>query len=775
MKNFILLMGALIISTTILAQKKETISGYIRDAETGEEMIGATVFIKELKTGGTANIYGFYSISVAPGQYTIEYSFLGNQTVTKQVDLTQSVTLNIELPKNSESLKMVEVVGEAENQNVEEVQMSTVNMKMETIKKIPALMGEVDVIRAIQLLPGVQSGGEGSTGFFVRGGGLDQNLILLDEAPVYNAAHLFGFFSVFNQDAIKNAELYKGGIPARYGGRLSSVLDVRMKEGNSKETKVSGGIGLISSRLTVEGPLIKDKVSYIVSGRRTYGDIFLGLLPDDNPAKEAELFFYDLNGKVNWRINDKNRVFISAYTGRDVLGASDLFKLGWGNQTVTARWNHIFSDKIFSNFTGIYSNFNYNLGVPSGPNEFLWTSKIINYSFKNDYTWYLNTNNTIKFGIQSTYHTFVPAIIEPGEENDAFNRLEFFNRFALENAVYVSNEQKIGALWTLQYGLRFTTFSNIGRDTVYTYDENYNNTGFDAYEPGDIYNTFNNLEPRLAIKYTLNDVSSIKASYNRTAQYLHLASNSTGGAPLDVWMPSSTNTAPGLADQVAVGYFRNLKNNTYETSVELYYKELQNQIDFADNANILLNKQLEGVIRQGSGQSYGAEFFVRKNKGDLTGWVSYTLSRALRTVADINNGKTYFANYHRPHSVSIVGTYAINKKIDLSATWVYNTGARITAPTGRLDYGGEVIPVYSDRNESKMPDYHRGDIGMNWNLSEGKDKKFKSSLNFSIYNVYARKNAFSINFVEDDESNKAVAEKTYLFSIIPSIAWNFEF
>jgi len=772
LKNTFFLL-ILLFSTDLLFSQKSTLSGYIRDAETGEEMIGASVFFKELKTGGVANIYGFYSVSAEPGLYTVEFSFIGSQSITKQIDLTTSQTLNIELSPSAASLNMVEVVGEAQNKNVEEVQMSTIDMKMETIKKIPALMGEVDVIRAIQLLPGVQSGGEGSTGFFVRGGGLDQNLILLDEAPVYNASHLFGIFSVFNQDAIKNAELYKGGIPARYGGRLSSVLDVRMKEGNSKKTKVSGGIGLISSRLTIEGPIVKDKISYVISGRRTYGDLFLKLLPSDNPASDAELFFYDLNGKVNWRINDKNRVFISAYTGRDVLGAGDLFKLGWGNQTVSARWNHIFSDRLFSNFTGIYSNFNYNLGVPSGPNEFVWTSKILNYSFKNDYTFYANTNNTVKFGIQSTYHTFKPAIIEPGLINDAFNKIEFFNRYAWENGIYVSNEQKIGGRFTLQYGLRLSSFSNVGRDTVYTYDEEYNNTGFDAYESGDVYNTFANLEPRLAAKFTIDDVSSVKASYNRMTQYLHLATNSTGGAPLDVWMPSSTNTAPGIADQIALGYFRNLNKNMFETSVEVYYKVLQNQIDFADNANILLNKQLEGVIRQGGVESFGAEFYVKKQTGKLTGWVSYTLSRATRTVEGINDGNPYLANYHRPHSVSIVATYALNKKLDLSATWVYNTGTRLTAPTGRFNYGGELIPVYSDRNASKMPDYHRADVGLNWKISDD-DKRWKNSLNFSIYNVYARQNAFAINFV-NNEVNLPTARMTYLFSIIPSITWNFEF
>ncbi|MCB0480729.1 MAG: TonB-dependent receptor [Flavobacteriales bacterium] len=759
-----------------ISQSKKTLSGYIRSADTGEELIGATVYFKELGTGSSANIYGFYSVSVPEGVYHVEFSFLGFQTVSKEFDLSQNQTFNIELPPSSASLKEVEVVGEAENKNVEQIQMSTINMNMETIKKIPALMGEVDVLRSIQLLPGVQSGGEGSTGFFVRGGGLDQNLILLDGAPVYNAAHLFGFFSVFNQDAIKEAELFKGGIPAQFGGRLSSVLDVRMKEGNSKRLSVSGGLGLVSSRLTIEGPLWKDKVSFVVSGRRTYGDLFLKVLfPESDPRSQSKLFFYDLNGKINWRINDKNRVFISAYMGRDKLGAADLFEMGWGNKTVTTRWNHLFSDKIFSNLTLIYSNFDYGLGVPSGVQEFDWVSKIIDYGIKNDYTYYINPRNTLKFGVQSTIHTFSPAEITPGEENDAFNEIKFFERKGWENGIYIGDEQRIGSRLAIEVGVRLTSFSNMGIDTVYEFNSNYDRVGYDAYEKGDLYNTYFGIEPRLAAKYTLNDVSSIKASYNRMNQYMHLATNTSGGAPLDVWMPVSPNLKPGVADQVALGYFRNLKNNMFEASAEVYYKTMSGQVDFKDNANILLNKYIEGDVRQGIGESYGLEFLFRKQKGDLTGWVSYTLSKATRTVDGINGGNQYLASFHRANNLAIVASYAINSKIDLSANWIYTTGAPITAPTGRMDIGGELVPVYSDRNDAKMPDYHRLDVGLNWKITKEEEKRWQNSLNFSIYNLYARKNAYTISFVQDPDTHKPVAKMTYLFSIIPSITWNFKF
>ncbi|MBD80750.1 MAG: hypothetical protein CL840_17680 [Crocinitomicaceae bacterium] len=754
--------------------EKVTLSGQLRDKETGEDLVGATVYIKELSIGVAANIYGFYSLTVPKGTYDVTFSYIGYVTTTQSVELQQNVTLNMELGANMTQLEEVEIVGEAENKNVETVRMSTVNLKMENIKKIPALMGEVDVLRVVQLLPGVQSGGEGSTGFFVRGGGIDQNLILLDEAPVYNPAHLFGFFSVFNQDAIKSADLYKGGIPARYGGRLSSVLDVRMNDGNSKKLNVKGGIGILASRLTIEGPIVKDKVSFIVSGRRTYADLFLKLLPKDDIRSQSKLYFYDLNGKVNWRINDKNRVYVSGYFGRDVMGAGDQFNIGWGNTTLTTRWNHIFNKKIFSNLSFVYSNFDYSLGVPSGPNEFIWKSSIIDYSLKNDYTYYFNPKNTIEFGFISTYHNFKPAEVTPGPENDGFNSIKYFDRHTWENGVYLSNNQRIGSRLTAEYGLRFTSFSNIGKDTVYTYDDNYDRTGYEAYDKGDIYNTFTGWEPRLGLKYSLNDESSIKASYNRMYQYLHLATNSTGGAPLDIWMPSSKNLKPGIADQVALGYFRNFKNNTFETSVEGYYKWMQNQVDFADNSQILLNKYLDGDIRQGKGWAYGAEFFVRKQKGKMTGWVSYTLSWSYRKIDDINGGKKFFSPAHRNNNLAIVFSYALNEKLDVSANWVYNSGAPITTPTGRFEYGGQINPTYADRNTAKMPDYHRLDVGLDWKLGKNREsKKFNHSLNFSVYNLYGRKNAYAINFVEDKETGLAVAEKTYLFSVLPSITWNF--
>ncbi|MGB0402584.1 MAG: TonB-dependent receptor [Salibacteraceae bacterium] len=779
MNKFILLtitMASLLLSSALFAQKsKVTLSGNLRDQESGEDLIGATVFIRELKTGVAANVYGFYSVSVPPGNYTVEYSFLGYQTDTMLVDLTTDKVVNKELGSGSTKLQEVEIFGEAGNKNVEDVRMSTINMKMETIKKVPALMGEVDVLRVIQLYPGVQSGGEGSTGFFVRGGGIDQNLILLDEAPVYNPAHLFGFFSVFNQDAIKSADLYKGGIPSRYGGRLSSVLDVRMNDGNSKKLTVKGGIGILASRLTIEGPIVKDKVSFIVSGRRTYADLFLKVLPKGDARRDSKLYFYDLNGKINWRVNDNNRVYLSGYFGRDNLSAGDAFNIGWGNTTLTTRWNHIFSKKVFSNLSFVFSNFDYSLGVPSGPNEFLWTSSILNYSLKNDYTYYLNAKNTVEFGFISTVHNFKPAEVKPGDENQGFNEINFSERFAWENGVYLANEQRFGSRVTAEYGVRFSSFTNVGPDSTFTYDADGEIKDAKAYSKGDMYNTYSGFEPRLGLKVSLDDVSSIKASYNRMQQYLQLATNSTGGAPLDIWMPSSNNIKPGIADQVALGYFRNFKKNTYEASVEGYYKWMQNQVDFVDNAEVLLNRHIESDIRQGKGWAYGAEFFVKKNKGDLTGWVSYTLSWAYRQTDGINNGNKYFSAAHRNNNLAIVAMYKLNDKFSLAANWVYSSGAAITTPTGRFEYGGQINPVYADRNDAQMPDYHRLDLGLDWKLGVDKPKKkFEHSLNFSIYNVYNRHNAYTINFVEDsDNVGTTIAEKTYLFGILPSITWNF--
>ncbi len=747
-KKFLVLISFFITVATF-AQEKFTISGYLKDGSTGEELIGAQILIKELGTGGVTNIYGFYSLTVPKGTYTVIYSFVGFAPITETIELTQNVKKNFELSTNSEVLKEFEVVGEAENNNVESIEMSVVKMEMETIKKIPALMGEVDILRAIKLLPGVQSGGEGSTGFFVRGGGLDQNLVLIDGAPVYNASHLLGFFSVFNADAIKGAQLYKGGIPAEYGGRLSSVLDVRMKEGNQKKLAVSGGIGLISSRLTVEAPIIKDRWSFIVSGRRTYIDVFTPLSPREE-IQNSELWFYDLNGKTSFKINDNNRLFASYYSGRDALGLNEAFGITWGNKTATVRWNHLFSEKLFSNLTYINSNYDYSVGIPTGENAFEWNSKVKNNSLKNDYTYYANTNNTIKFGLESTMHKFVPAEFLPLNSDSEFDTITIANKYAWENAIYISNEMKIGEKWSTQYGVRYSIFSNSTQffnenktnitirdgkinynpdapfnpsDTVLVYDEEYNVSDTTAYHGAfNLYNHYHGPEPRISVKYKVNDVSSIKASYNRMRQYLHLASNTSGGTPIDIWISSSPNIAPQLADQIAAVYFRNFRKNMFETSVEVYYKRMYNQLDWKDHANLVFNPKLDGEIRVGSAESYGLEVYVNKRKGNLTGWISYTLSRTVKLTEGINNGNPYLANHDRRHNLAIVASYDFSDRLNVSANWVYVTGAPMTAPTGKYEYQGQLVPIYSDRNASKMPDYHRLDFAVTYDLKKNQAK-----------------------------------------------------
>jgi hypothetical protein len=652
-----------------------TLSGYITDSETGEELIGASVFIKSTKTGTITNIYGFYSLTLPEGKYEIVYSFLGYQDITKSIDLNSNKKLNISLAPKSEILGTVVVEGERRNQNIEKVEMSTIKIPIKTIQKMPALLGEVDVIKSIQLLPGVISGVEGSTGFYVRGGNVDQNLILLDAAPVYNASHAAGFFSVFNGDAIKDVKLYKGGIPSEFGGRLSSVLDIRMNEGSTKRYSAKGGIGLLSSRLTVEGPIVKDKSSFIISGRRTYFDLFLGL-SRDTLVQKSGLYFYDLNTKINYKINDNNRIFLSGYFGRDVVKFDEFMDIFYGNATGTARWNHLFNNRLFMNTTFILTNYDYHMGFAQDLMSLDWDSKIRDYNLKADLTYYLNPSNTIKFGFGSIYHDFEPGIVKT--KMDTVNmEIDMPNNYALEHSIFLQNEQKINALLSINYGLRLSIFQNIGSAKYYLYDksnaEDYSVTDTVEYSKGDIFNTFNQLEPRLGIKYTLNENSSVKASYNRTSQYLHMASNSTSATPLDIWISSTPNVKPQLADQFALGYFRNFKSDMFETSAEVYYKKMYNTIDFKDHAELLLNDRLEGEIRIGEAESYGLELYAKKQEGKLTGWVSYTLSRTMRTIPEINNGEPYFAPYDRTHDISFVIAYDIFQNLSLSANWVYST------------------------------------------------------------------------------------------------------
>jgi hypothetical protein len=755
--------------------KKNTISGHIKDAHTGEMLIGATVYVKEALTGTSSNLYGFYSISLIPGSYSLTFSYIGFRSEVLAINLNEDINLEIELIKTEEVLQEVVITGERQDKNVKSAEMSVVKMESKTIKQIPALFGETDVIRALQLLPGVQTGAEGSTGFSVRGGSPDQNLVLLDEATVYNAGHMLGFFSVFNNDAVKDVTLYKGDIPVAYGGRLASLLDVRMKEGNTKKLSGTGGIGLISSRITLEGPIANENTSFIVSGRRTYVDLFIPLLGNAD-LKGSKLYFYDFNFKVNHTINENNRVFVSAYLGKDVF-KNEFALMGLGNTTITARWNHLFSQKLFSNFTFLKSTYQYELGTPEGEaNSFTWKSRLDDYSSKADFTFYLNPENTIRFGVSTTYHAFDPGKAKGTGDETFFNEYILPKNYALESGIYLSDEQKFGSLLTLKYGLRFSICQNIGPATVYNFDKNYEAIDSTIYSKGNFYNTYSGIEPRLGITYLLTEHSSIKANYSHTIQYLQLAQNSTAGTPLDIWFPASRNVKPQVSDQGAIGYFRNFLDNKIETSVEGYYKFMQNSIDFKDHAQLLLNKKLEGELRFGESWSYGLEFMVRLTSGPLTGWVSYTLSKAERQVREINNGNPYPAPYDKPHDVSVVLNYDLSKRLAVGVNWVYSSGSPVTFPTGRAIWGNKVVPIYSDRNQYRMPDYHRLDFSMTLRGKEKPEKKFYGEWNLSVYNAYARKNAWAINFVQDTEDPyKTYAEKTYLFSIIPSISYNFHF
>jgi outer membrane cobalamin receptor len=771
------------LGTIIYAQKKYSFSGYIKDASTGEELIGANVYIDEIKSGTVTNSYGFFSISLPAKTYRIRISYIGYDSQEFSVNLNKDIRKNIQLQSSSEVLDEVKILGEREDQNVSSNQMSVNKLEMKTILKIPALMGEVDVLRTIQMLPGVQTAGEGSIGFYVRGGGVDQNLILLDEATVYNASHLGGIFSVFNPDAIKDIKLYKGGISSAYGGRLSSLLEIRMKEGNKKKFSATGGIGLVSSRLTLESPIIKDKGSFIVSGRRMYVDLFFPLLKDSFIQK-SKAHFYDFNVKANYELNESNRIFVSGYFGRDIVSFGEMMGMDYGNQTVTTRFNHVFSSKVFSNFTLIYSKFDYGMGAPSGVNAFNWASGINDLSFKNDYTWFINPKNKLQFGGQIMHHTFRPGLLTPESDESIITETELDNTFALEYGLYVENDQKVGQKLLLKYGLRFSAFQNLGPGTYYVYDKSnpqeYIPADSVTYSKGELFNTNTAFEPRLSINYLVNEKSSVKLSYNRTVQYIHLTTNTMTITPMDIWFPSSPNVKPQKADQVAIGYFRNFKNNSYETSVELYYKKMYNAIDYKDHAELILNRYFEGELRFGNAYSYGAEFLLKKQVGKFTGWLSYTYSRVFREIPEINNGIKYPSNYDKPNDISLILSYNLMEGFNISMSWFYSTGSPRTMPTGRFEYNGMIAPVYSDRNSVRLPDYHRMDLAVTYDFRKtkknGEPKKFLSSLNLSIYNLYNRHNAYSITFEQiEGRPYETQAVKTYLFKTVPSITYNFKF
>lgn len=755
------------------AQQKFTVSGYVRDGKTGEEMIGAAIMVKELPgTGVVTNSYGFYSLTLPAGNYTLIGQFIGYAPKNETIVLTQNLKKDFALEAEESQIKEIVVKSTKPNDNVTRTQMGMEKVNLKDIETIPVLMGEKDVLKTIQLMPGIKSAGEGGSGFYVRGGGADQNLILLDEATVYNASHLLGFFSVFNSDAIKDVTIYKGSQPAKYGGRLASVLDINMNDGNDRRFGVTGGIGLIASRLTVEGPIVKEKGSFIVSGRRTYADLFLKLAPD-SALRKARLYFYDLNAKANYTISDKDRLYLSGYFGRDVLGFGDVFGFDWGNATGTLRWNHIVNDKLFSNTSLIYSNYQYNIGLSFGDIEGTIISRIKDYNLKEDFQYYASTKTSLKFGLNSIYHAIVPGAVTI-KQNAVETSEKLTDKYSWENAVYISQEYKPSNILSFEYGLRASAFSVIGPGTFYTYNSLGAATDTLTYKSGEFAKTYFMLEPRIGANYLLNEKSSIKASYARNTQNLHLLSNSTSGNPTDLWIPNSNNIKPELADQFSVGYFRNFKDNAYEFSTELYYKSMQNQIDYKDGAEIQFNENVESQLLVGKGRAYGAELFLKKSEGQFRGWVSYTLSRVEKKIPGINNDKYYPAKQDRTHDISIVGIYEASKKWTISATWVYYTGNAVTFPSGKYEVAGQVLNYYTERNGYRMPAYHRLDIGATWYRK--KTEKYESNWNFSVYNAYGRKNAYTITFQEDpNDPTRTQAVRTTLFTFVPSVTYNFKF
>lgn len=789
LKDFPAIIFAILISLSFsdafpqsVLTQSTTISGYIKDKENGEAMIGATCYFPEIKKGTISNEYGYYAITVPAAADKVIFSYIGYETLMITLDKRKNQVLDIALVENSQQIEVVTIIDKRLDRNVESTDISISKLPVKLIKKLPSFMGEVDILKTITLLPGIQSGGEGSSGLYVRGGGPDENLMLLDEAPVYNASHLLGFFSVFNSDAIKDIQVYKGGIPAVYGGKASSVIDIRMKDGNSQKLSGQVGIGNISSKFTFEGPIIKDKWSFIISGRRTYADV-VGKMVGIEALKNNQLYFYDLNMKTNIQLSQKDRVYISAYTGDDYFKLGDAIYMRWGNITGTVRWNHVFNGKLFSNTSLIYSNYNYRLGVPdNSANEYDWKSRIEDYNLKQDFSWFLNTNNKIDFGLNLIKHHFEPGNLttNPGS---MFKPLELTNYNAISSAGYISNEQKFGTLLTVKYGLRLSVFQQIGDGNVREYlnpddpqsDEVSSETSYKTNDK--IGSPFINLEPRVSAKLATGKTSSIKTSYNRMVQNLHLISNTNSPTPLDIWLPSNKYIQPLIVNQVAVGYFQNFHKSRYETSLEFYYKDMQNVLDFKDGAELFMKDDLETELLTGTGTACGIELMLKKIEGQFTGWISYTLSKSMREIPGINNGNPYPSTFDRTHDLSIVTNYDINKNFSIAGSWVFSTGNPITYPVAKYNVQGNTLFYYAERNSNRIPNYHRLDLSCNYNFRKNESRKFKQSINASLYNVYARRNVYSI-FLRPNEDNSAIIEATRLSivgSIIPSITYNLNF
>ncbi|WP_422079737.1 TonB-dependent receptor [Ulvibacterium sp.] len=771
------------------SQQKFTLSGTISEASSNETLIGVTLVVPELGTGVTTNEYGFYSLTLPEGEYNILVSYLGFQDIITKIVLSENRKFNFQMTEEAEQLEEVILTENAEKLDIKKPQMSVNTLSVGTIKKIPVILGEADVIKSILLLPGVTNAGEGASGFNVRGGAVDQNLILLDEAIIFNSSHLFGFFSVFNPDAIKDIKLYKGGIPARYGGRVSSVLDIFQKEGNSKELKVNGGIGAVASRLLVEAPIIKDKAAFLIGGRASYAHLFLPLFDIDNTA-----YFYDLNTKINFKLNERNNLYLSGYFGRDVFGISDNFVNTYGNSVGNLRWNHLFSDKLFSNLSLIYSDYYYGLKLDFV--GFNWNSGIQNFNIKYDLKHYLSDKLRINYGVNNVYYGFNPGKIEPSNSSSGIVEDQLTEKYANEFAAYVDFEHQVTENLSLGYGFRFSNFIRLGQDELLVYqDDNpvfFNPLSLIYQEaiPIDVINpgrggslaTFNNFEPRFSLAYTLSGNSSIKASYTRLAQYLHLLSNTSSPTPLDVWTPSGPFIEPQLLDQYALGFFRNINGGEFALEVEAFYKDIQNRIDYIDGADLIANDAIEQVILNGTARAYGLEFLLRKNEGDFQGWLAYTLSKSEQRTpgrtpeeTGINNGDWYRTPFDKTHDLSFFGSYKLNEKWSFNTNFVFQTGQPTNYPIGQFEFQGLTVPFYGPRNAERLPSYNRLDLSATLTPRKNRNRKVKGEWVFSIYNVYNRRNAASINFQRNVDTGVNEAIRTSIFGVVPAVTYNFKF
>ena len=790
---FLILIG---LSQIVHAQEKFTVSGIITDNANGETLIGANVFLKssdnEISSGTSTNVYGFYSLTAPTGSYSLVVSYLGYETIERSIDLQGNQKLDFEIMEAGNELKEVIVTAEeAPHVNLQSTEMSTSKLNAKVIKQIPPVAGEVDVIKSIQLLPGVTNAGEGASGFNVRGGAEDQNLILLDEAIIYNSSHLFGFFSVFNADAIKDIKLYKGGIPAQFGGRAASVMDIRQKDGNRKDFELSGGISSISSRLTAEGPLFNERGSFLIAGRSSYAHILLQLADEDNNNSAG---FYDLNLKTSYRINQNNKLYLSGYFGNDNITFANVFKNEYGNISGNLRWNHIASDNLFTNLSLIYSRYNYQLDINNVGLD--WESTIDNYNIRYDVKYYLSDQLKFDFGGSGIYYDFNPGTIEPLDEDSGVNPRQLDNKYAFEGGLYASLEHKISDRLSAQYGIRYSYFSRLGEQAISTYANDlpivYNSTlgiyqraeptGEVLYEQGENIADYGNFEPRLALTYQLDGSSSVKLSYNRVAQYLHLISNTTSATPLDVWTPSGPFLEPQIANQYAAGYFRNFREEAYSLEAEVYYKTVDNRADYIDGADLIAQDNLETEILSGESRAYGVELLLRKNTGVFTGWLAYTISRTEQRTEGgeaggpgINNGEWYRAAYDRTHDISLTGNYKFNDKWTFGANFIFQTGRPVTYPNGQYSYNGFSIPTFSLRNEDRLPAYHRLDVSATLTPRKNANRNWKGEWVFSVYNLYNRNNAASITFGQDLDTGLNEATKTYIFGLIPSVTYNFKF